>query len=124
MRDRIDGLRLADADRWKPRNARCQWGEPERANDDAYEHKAEHRTDAQTMEQWDDDGRGAEDDECRFVKREIKSSWLHLPTLTGGTTSEPCVGRAYAIKRIATDWLRGVRPQGKLLSWTAGPKGT
>jgi hypothetical protein len=46
MCNRLDRPRLTDANRRKPRKARCEGGEPERADDDAYEHKAEHRTNA------------------------------------------------------------------------------
>ena len=67
LRDRLDRLRVADADRRQPGKARGERGESKRPNDNAYKHEAEHRTDAQTMKQRNDNRRGAEDDERRFV---------------------------------------------------------
>ena len=67
--DRLNRLRVADADRRQPRQARGERGQSERPDDNAYEHEAEHRTDAQTMKQRNDDGRSAEYDERRFVQR-------------------------------------------------------
>jgi hypothetical protein len=49
VRDRLDGSRFADADCRNPRQSRSQRGEPERTHDNAYEHEAEHRTDAQAV---------------------------------------------------------------------------
>jgi hypothetical protein len=72
MGDRLDGVRVTDAECREIRKARGKGGESERADDDPDEHKAEHRTDAQAMKQRDDDGRCAEDDECRFVQRKVE----------------------------------------------------
>src|SRR5712691_6053522 len=83
MRYRLDRFRLADRDRREPRQVRSERGEPEGADGDADEHEAEHRADMQAVEQRDDDGGGAEDDQRLPVEGGIERSSFHPRNVAG-----------------------------------------
>src|SRR5215831_19175791 len=85
MGDRLYRRRCADGDCGKPRQVGSEGAKPKRADHDANQDKAKHRTHMQAVEEWDDYAGSAKDNERLLIGREVKRGGFHPTSLTGPT---------------------------------------